>query len=425
METRNRKEVLTNKSKLWSYGKEINEQMVLNSWQKVKANGGSAGVDNKTIEDFGKREEKNLKKLLRRMASGSYLPSPIKAVDIPKSGGGKRRLGIPTVLDRVAQMVVTKHLEPRLEKVFHKDSYAYRPNRSAKQAVGKVRERCWKYDWVLELDIKGLFDNIDHELLMKAVKHHAKEKWVFLYIERWIKAPLIKEGKVIERTKGIPQGGVISPLLANLFLHYAFDKCLEREHADKPFVRYADDAVIHCGTKEQAVKLKAELERRLKEVGLELNEKKTRIIYCWKSIRKKRPKEKHSFDFLGFTFCPRIAVSREGKRYWNFLPAMSIKERTRINNLIRTWRIRRMTNTSLETIARKLNPRLRGWYNYYGSFYPSKMKYLWFIVNGMLAKWARNTLKRFKGSFRRAYKWLKTKAWENPNLFYHWKLVKP
>ena len=167
------------------------------------------------------------------------------------------------------------------------------------------------------------------------------------------------------------------------------------------------------------------LERRLKEVGLELNEKKTRIIYCWKSIRKKRPKEKHSFDFLGFTFCPRIAVSREGKRYWNFLPAMSIKERTRINNLIRTWRIRRMTNTSLETIARKLNPRLRGWYNYYGSFYPSKMKYLWFIVNGMLAKWARNTLKRFKGSFRRAYKWLKTKAWENPNLFYHWKLVKP
>ena len=407
-----------------SYERYISKTMVSKAFKRVKQNKGEAGVDNQSIKEFESNIKLNLYRIGRRMASGSYFPPPVKGVKIPKKNGGERTLGIPTVSDRIAQMVVKQYLEPRLEKIFHKDSYGYRPRKSALEAVGVVRKRCWKYSWVLELDIKGLFDNIDHSLLMKAVRHHTipKEKWVVLYIERWLKAEMIKGKEVIKRTKGTPQGGVISPLLANLFLHYAFDKWIEKSHKQTPFVRYADDAVIHCKSKQEAENIKASLKERLKEVGLELHEKKTSIVYCG---RKRREGEKRSFDFLGYTFCPRPAKNKKGELFIGFLPAISKDAQKNINQQIRKWGIRKKSGVSLENIAKFLNPKIRGWSNYYGKYYPSKMNWLYYLINTVLMKWARQKFKKLKQSFRKANKWLKRKAKCFPNLFAHWKNTPP
>lgn len=308
-------------NKVKSY--EISKHTVLHAYRSIKANAGAAGVDGETIAAFEKDLKGNLYKIWNRLSSGSYFPPPVKAVPIPKKQGGERILGVPTVTDRIAQAVVKIYLEPHLEEIFYKDSYGYRPNRSAHHALERVRQRCWKYDWVLEFDIKGLFDNIDHALLMKALKKHSTEAWIPLYVERWLKAPMMREGTLLERTKGTPQGGVIGPLLANLFLHYAFDLWIRRTFPQVEFCRYADDGLIHCKSEAQARYIKEELTKRFKECKLELNKNKTRIVYCKDKMRTENYPV-ISFDFLGYTFRPRLSHSAsKGEFFVNFSPAVS------------------------------------------------------------------------------------------------------
>ena len=247
---------------------EIPKRLVWEAYQRVKANQGAAGVDEQSLKEFEESLGDHLYRIWNRMSSGSYFPPPVKAVAIPKKSGGKRTLGIPTVSDRIAQATVKLVLEPQVEPYFHEDSYGYRPGKSAHQAIAVTRKRCWRHDWVLEFDIKGLFDNIDHGLLMKAVRRHTNCRWVLLCIERWLIAPMQKEdGTIISRDRGTPQGGVISPLLANLFLHYAFDQWMATNYPQVPFCRYADDALIHCRSHKQAIYLRKRLESRLKECG--------------------------------------------------------------------------------------------------------------------------------------------------------------
>ena len=308
----------------------IPKQSVCEAYKKVKSNRGSAGVDEQTIEDFEINLKDNLYKIWNRMSSGSYFPPAVLRVEIPKSDGKIRPLGIPTVADRIAQMVIKQQLEPNLEKVFHKSSYGYRPKRSAIDAVGQARRNCWRNDWVLDLDIKGFFDNINHELMMKAVKLHTNDKWTILYIQRWLKASVqMPDGTIITSDKGTPQGGVISPLLANLFLHYAFDKWMDRNFPDIPFERYADDSVCHCQSEAQAQILKTALEERMKEVELELHPDKTKIVYC-KDVNRTKTYSNIQFDFLGYTFRPRKSKNKFGKYFINFTPAISNKAIKRI-----------------------------------------------------------------------------------------------
>lgn len=277
---------------------DISRQAVWESYLKVKSNQGAAGVDRQSIAIFEEDLKNNLYKIWNRMSSGSYLPPPVLRVEIPKGDGKMRALGIPTVADRIAQMVVKNHIEPELETVFHPDSYGYRPKRSAKQAIAQARQRCWKHDWVVDMDIKGFFDNIPHDLMMRAVKKHTKEKWVLLYVERWLKAPVqLLDGEIEARTMGTPQGGVISPLLANLFLHYAFDSWMQSTYPSNPFERYADDSVVHCNTEAEAEKLKFEIAKRMAQCGLELHPEKTKIVYC-KDANRTGDCECHSFGFL-------------------------------------------------------------------------------------------------------------------------------
>ncbi len=318
---------------------EISRHMVWEAYKLVRANNGAAGVDDESIQEIEANLKDNLYKIWNRMSSGSYFPPPVKAVEIPKKNGGVRILGVPTVSDRIAQMTVKLYFEPLVEPIFHPDSYGYRPGKSAIDAVRVTRTRCWRYDWVLEFDIKGLFDNIDHELLMKAVKKHTNCAWVILYIERWLKAPFqLKDGSKRERISGTPQGGVISPVLANLFMHYTFDKWMGNKHAQNPWARYADDAVIHCRTKEEAEQLLEKLKERFKQCKLELHPEKTRIVYCKDDDRKgDHPETK--IDFLGYTFRPRRSKNRWGKYFINFTPAVSTKACKAMRQTIRGWRM--------------------------------------------------------------------------------------
>ena len=305
----------------------------------MKANRGAAGVDGESIEAFDKDLEGNLYKLWNRMSSGSYFPPPVRLVEIPKKNGGKRPLGIPTVSDRIAQTVVKMVLEPKVEPSFHPDSYAYRPNKSALDAVETARRRCWKMSWVIDLDVKAFFDSLDHGLVMRAVQHHTNDPWVVLYIERWLRAPVEKaDGTRIERTKGTPQGGVISPLLANLFMHYAFDLWMCRTFPSVTFERFADDAIVHCASEGQAKHVLESIRSRLRESGLELHPEKTRIVYC-KDDDRPGNHELIKFDFLGFTFRPRLAKNRRGKLFVSFLPAISSKAAKAIRATIRGWRM--------------------------------------------------------------------------------------
>jgi len=298
----------------------IEKRQVYEAYKAVKSNKGAAGVDGQTIEQFDADLEGNLYKIWNRMSSGSYFPPPVRAVTIPKKSGGERILGVPTVGDRIAQMVVKQLIEPDLDSIFLPDSYGYRPRKSALDAVGVTRERCWKYDWVLEFDIRGLFDNLLHDLLLKAVRKHVKCKWALLYIERWLTAPMAKEGMLIERTRGTPQGGVISPVLSNLFLHYAFDLWMTRTHHDLPWCRYADDGLVHCRSELEAETLKVELQARLAECGLEMHPTKTKIVYCKDGKRQGRYPNV-TFDFLGYQFRPRVVrSSRNNELFCSFTP---------------------------------------------------------------------------------------------------------
>jgi RNA-directed DNA polymerase len=400
----------------------ISKHIVLEAFQRVKANKGAAGIDEVSLEAFEENWKDNLYKIWNRMASGSYFPPPVKAVEIPKKTKGTRILGVPTVADRVAQMVAKIEFEPMVEPYFHQDSYGYRPGKSAADALTVVRKRCWRYNWVLEFDIKGLFDNIDHELLMKAVRKHTDNPWVILYIQRWLKAPFqILDGTIVERTKGTPQGGVISPLLANLFLHYAFDMWMDRNHPDKPFARYADDAVVHCHSKEAAEELLESLQKRMAECRLELNMSKTRIIYCKDDDRRGEYSET-SFDFLGYTFRPRRSKNRHGKVFINFTPAVSNKAKKAIRQAVHDWRMHLKPDKTLEDLSCMFNPIIRGWVNYYGRFYKSELYPVLRYINQALVRWTRRKFKKYEHHHRRAIHWLGMVARREPQLFAHWQM---
>ncbi len=405
---------------------EISKQVVWEAWKHVKANKGAAGVDSESIADFEVNLKDNLYKIWNRMSSGSYFPPPVRTVAIPKKTGGERYLGIPTVSDRIAQMVVKIYFEPLVEPYFHEDSYGYRPRKSAIQAVGVTRERCWRYNWVLEFDIKGLFDNIDHGLLLRAVRHHTETKWILLYIERWLKVPFQKEdGTLEERTKGTPQGGVVSPVLSNLFLHYVFDKWMERNYPQNPFCRYADDAVAHCRTRAEALAIKEMLDTRIRECGLELHPEKTKIIYC-KDDDRQGNYPLNSFDFLGFTFRPRRSKNRWGKFFVNFTPAVSNEAGKAMRQKARRWKMHLRSDKSLEDLSRMFGPVIRGWIAYYGSFYKSALYPMLCHLNRTLVRWAMRKFKRLRGHRRRAEQWLGRVAQRQPWLFPHWKMgIKP
>jgi len=319
----------------------IDKRQVYEAYKAVKSNKGAAGVDGQTLDDFDKDLEGNLYKIWNRMSSGSYFPPPVRAVSIPKkSGNGERILGVPTVGDRIAQMVVKQVIESDLDSFFLPDSYGYRPGKSALDAVGVTRKRCWKYDWVLEFDIKGLFDNLPHDLLLKAVRKHVKCEWALLYIERWLTAPMMKDGILIERCCGTPQGGVISPILSNLFLHYAFDLWMVRTHPDLPWCRYADGGLVHCRTEQEAQAVMAELQARLAECGLEMHPTKSKIVYCKDGKRRGRYPSV-TFDFLGYQFRPRMVENSQNESLFAALARRSVLRRSnRCGQRSGTWTLR-------------------------------------------------------------------------------------
>ena len=399
---------------------DIPKRFIWRAWLSVRENGGAAGVDGQTIEQFEANLSPNLYKLWNRMASGSYHPKPVRRVDIPKKSGGTRPLGIPTVADRIAQMAARLCFESVVEPKFHVDSYGYRPGKSAHQAVAKAREQCWNHDWVIDLDIKGFFDTIDHELMLKAVDINHPAAWVRLYIERWLKSPAKDEaGLIHERTSGTPQGGVISPLLANLFLHYSFDQWRARMFPDIPFERYADDIVVHCRTQAQAEYLLGKIEDRLSSCKLQVHPEKTKIVYC-KDRNRQHEYPRVEFDFLGFTFRPRVARGKNGKLFLGFSPAISRKAEQAIKDTIRAWRIHRAVTAELADISRFYNARLRGWFAYYGKFRPSALYRVFCMFQKALVKWAKCKLGRLKGSWRKASELLKRAVDSTPHMFIHW-----
>ena len=398
----------------------ISKRLVWEAWLRVKANKGAAGVDEESIQKFEANLSGSLYKVWNRMSSGSYIPPPVRAVEIPKKNGGSRILGVPTVADRVAQTVAYLALEHEVEPVFHPDSYGYRPRRSAHDALGTCRVRCWKYDWVIDLDLRAFFDTLDHSLVLKAVAHHTDQRWVLLYVERWLKAPLqLEDGSLKQRDRGSPQGSAISPVLANLFLHYALDMWMLREYPEIPFERYADDEILHCKTQQQAQMVLDAIVGRLAQVGLELNLDKTRIVYC-KDANRKGSHEHEQFTFLGYTFRPRRARNGGGELFVSFCPAVSNEAANAMRHRIRRWRLKLRSGDSLADLAGQINPTVRGWINFYGRFYRSKLTSLLENINEHLTRWAMRKFKRLRGHPRRARRLLAAVAAREPALFAHW-----
>ena len=400
---------------------DISKQLVMKAYRLVKANRGGAGVDQQSLADFDTNLKDNLYKLWNRMSSGSYFPPPVKAVRIPKKQGGERILGVPTVADRIAQMVVKLVLEPQLEPIFLPDSYGYRPGKSALDAIGVTRERCWKYDWVLEFDIVGLFDNLSHDLLLKAVRKHIDSKWVLLYVERWLIAPMQEtNGALVERAKGVPQGGVVSPILSNLFLHYVFDVWMQRTHPLVPWCRYADDGVVHCETEYQAQRLRADLERRFAACELQLHPRKTKIVYC-KDGRRNGQYSNTEFTFLGYDFRRRLVKSRKrGNFFVGFNPAVSKTAMKSMRAFVRRSNVRNRSDLGLNEIAAWFNPILRGWLEYYGHYWPSAMYPVLRHFNQTLMAWAMHKYKKLRGRKTRAGRFLLGVVEREPHLFAHW-----
>ena len=400
----------------------ISKKEVWEAYKRVKENKGAAGVDEQSIEDFEKRLKKNLYRIWNRMSSGSYFPPPVRTVKIPKKNGGERKLGIPTVADRIAQQVVKARLEPEVEPLFHADSYGYRPRKSALDAVGQARKRCWRYDWVLDLDIKSFLDTLSQDLLLRAVKKHAPEQWIILYIERWLKAPVQEEdGRLVPRERGTPQGGVISPLLANLFLHYALDRWLATHYPQVSFERYADDVIAHCRTERQAQEMRKAIAARLQSCGLELHPEKTKIVYCKDDSRKKTyPNE--TFDFLGYAFRPRRSMTRKGKFFLNFSPAVSNKAAKVIRDTFRSWKLPQRSDKAIDDLSRMFNPIIRGWIQYYGRYYRSALYPTMRELNRDLALWAKRKYKKLRSHLRKAKHWIARISRRAPESFAHWQM---
>jgi RNA-directed DNA polymerase len=399
---------------------DIPKRVVWEAYQRVKANRGAAGVDSQTLTEFDRDLGRNLYRIWNRMSSGSYMPPAVKAVSIPKKSGGERILGVPTVSDRIAQTVVTLVLEPRLEPVFHKDSYGYRRGKSAHDALAVTRKRCWERDWVLEYDIRGLFDHIDHQLLLRALRHHCDERWVLLLVERWLTVPMRGPGGREEhRTVGTPQGGPLSPVLANLFLHYALDRWLAVNHPGVPFCRYADDGILHCRSKAEALEMRKQLDVRLRNCGLELHPDKTRVVYC-KDSKRTGTDEHIQFDFLGYTFRPREIVGRGGRLQTGFTPAVSRQSMTAMRQTMRRWHHHLRSDLSLDELACVVAPRVRGWMGYYCRFRGSAFQPVASHIDTIIVRWAMRKYKRLRGHKLRAFAWLSRVKRERPDLFVHW-----
>jgi RNA-directed DNA polymerase len=399
----------------------ISQSVVRAAFEKVKANKGSAGVDDQSVETFEENLDANLYKIWNRMSSGTYFPPPVLCVEIPKSSGGTRTLGVPTVADRVAQMVVKMYLEPEVDPKFHPDSYGYRPNKSALDAVAKASERCLQKWWVIDLDIRAFFDSLDHEILMKMVRLHTNCRWILLYIERWLKAPLQrKDGTLVERTCGSPQGSVVSPLLANIYLHHAFDMWMAKRLPTVPFERYADDIVVHCN-EGQRKNVLSDITYRLALFKLDVHPEKTKIVYCKQANRTGRYPTT-AFDFLGFTFRPRGMRNKDGHIFLGFGPAISDSAAKEIRRTIRGWQLHRRTFTSLPELARTINAIVRGWINYYGRFHRSRLYRTLSGINRFLVKWAMWKYKRRRKQPKQTREWLAKIAEQHPDMFAHWKL---
>ena len=399
----------------------ISKREVWQAYKRVRANRGAAGVDGQTLAQFDEDLAANLYRIWNRMSSGSYMPAPVRRVEIPKSDGRMRPLGVPTVADRVAQMVVKRRLEPSLEAVFHQDSYGYRPGRSAHQALGVARKRCWGKDWVLDLDIKGFFDNIDHELMMRAVRRHTDSTWMLLYIERWLKASIeMPDASVVQPHKGTPQGGVISPLLANLYLHYAFDAWMQKHWPKIAFERYADDVICHCDSQAQASELRQALVQRMQQCKLELHPQKTQIAYC-RDQKRQGQHPTRRFDFLGYSFKPRRAMTRGGLLFTNFAPGVSDAAGKAMRQTMRRWQVHRRSDLDLQEIATWIQPQLKGWVQYYGCYNKSALVGALRSLDNALRRWAQRKYKRLKAHVRRAWDWLGGLKAQQPDLFAHWR----
>ena len=399
----------------------ITYEMVAKAYQKVRKGGKTPGVDEESWAEFeSKGVEKELYVIWNRMASGSYIPREVKRIEIPKKDGSTRKLGIPTMRDRIAQEVVRDYMEKRIDIKFHDSSYGYRPVKSSHDALKQVRENVLTKDWVVDIDISRFFDEIDHELMLKAVEAMLEDKWVKMYVKRWLEMKVqLSNGEVEEsKGKGTPQGGVISPLLANLYLHYSLDQWLEQHYPSVHFVRYADDIVLHCDTLQEAQELLQALKERLTQVKLCLNETKTKIVYC-QDYRRKTFHNKTQFEFLGFSFQPRQAPSKQtaGSSYTQFTGEISRENQHNIRDEIReciNWR-----NTTLEPIeiAVKLNNKLRGWINYFGLFGKRNLRRTMLYVDAQLLKW---TQRKHKVGYRAAQSILRSLHDHHPHLFYHW-----
>lgn len=408
-------------SKLTSSNKplEISKWLLMQAWDKVKVNRGAPGVDAIGVDRFEEHVQDNLYKLWNRMSSGSYFPPPVRMVPIPKADGGTRVLGVPTVADRVAQTAVAMVLEEQVEPIFHPDSYGYRPHRSAIDAVATCRSRCWRNDWVIDLDIKAFFDSVPWELIVKAVRSVCDLDWVMLYVRRWLAAPLQHpDGTLVDRDRGTPQGSAISPVLANLFMHYAFDMWLDREFPAVTFERYADDAVIHCSSQSQAETVLTALKQRMHEVGLELHPDKTRIVYCQDANRQDSFAET-GFTFLGYEFRERTVDGRYGL-FRSFSPAVSPAALKRMSAQVRSWRLHRWVQGTTHDLADQINPVVRGWMQYYGAFNRSALYPLLKRINAYLIRWLRGKYRRLRRSWSKTMRTWRQGVQFAPTLFAHW-----
>jgi len=399
----------------------ISKEQVWASWKRIKQGGKGVGVDNIASAEIVKNPRKYLYPLWNRLASGSYFPPPVREVSIPKGEDKVRRLGIPTVIDRVAQDVIRQELEVIAEPLFHPSSFGYRPGKSQHDAIEQCAKNCWERWYVVDIDIKGFFDHIDHDHMMRILRKFTDKRHILLYCERWLKAPArTEEGEDRDRNEGSPQGGVISPLLSNIFLHEVFDSWMQQHHSIMVFERYADDIIIHTRSIEQSAFILDKVRERFKQYALELNEEKTKIVYCYRTARfhKESKDVPVSFDFLGFTFKPRKCSRSDGQRFWGFRPSISMKSRKRIIGEIKKLAIHKWVDKDIHFIAAALASKIRGWINYYGKYRISELHPLFRALNKRIARWLRNKY-RLK-TYGHSYSLMKRIIASFPNTFVHW-----